>query len=794
MSRRTASLHLPISAGVATGTGLVTLAPVFLRGTWVLPSVAAVVLVVTAAELTRRRATSRLAPPVAATLVLVGYLALRYAGAQAYWHLVPSPDSLDRVGALLRAGREDIAAYAAPIGVSPGIEVITVAGVGLVAILVDTLAVTLRRPSWAALPLLTLYLVPTAVAPGGVPWLAFVVAGAGFLGLLLAESRERVLRWGRPMSGLVGGSSSRPGSVETSALSQVGRRVGAGALAVSVVVPALLPDLALSSFGLGSGAFGSGAGGDRQVAVINPVLDLGESLRRPENRVVITYRGRPAYLRLAALDDFTGDQWRPRVLKVDRDRNDVEDGLAVPPGLSPEVARIQRQYRIKVLNLKQTWLPLPYPARRVRDVDGTWLYDRETFNVFGENTSTLGLEYSATAWELQPTADQLRAAAGQPSGQERNLRLPAGLPASIAVRAQSVVAGEPTPYDQALALQNWLRSDAFSYTTELPAGDGTGSSAILTFLQTGQGYCVQFASTMAVMARTLGIPARVAVGFTAGTPTGPDGLREVTLHDAHAWPELYFDNIGWVAFEPTPAVRTGEPPPWARGDAGPALPGSNPRPEQTTAPGEGLGTSPRVAERRPNLPEFAPVPGGAGATGQAGGGFPVLPVVVSLSLLVLLAVPALARLLIRRRRWGRAGDPAGQVAAAWADLQDALLDVGHAWVPSDSPRAGVNRVVRDRSLAGEPAAAAQRLVAAVERARYAPRLGEVTDPRADLATVRAGLLASATPVARWRARLLPRSTRALATEVADRVADVLDGVDRMIARVSGWVSRRLALR
>ena len=90
-------------------------------------------------------------------------------------------------------------------------------------------------------------------------------------------------------------------------------------------------------------------------------------------------------------------------------------------------------------------------------------------------------------------------------------------------------------------------------------GDSTGVESVAAFLQQRAGYCVHFASTMAVLARDLGIPARVAVGFTAGEEQ-KDGSHVVKTHDAHAWPELYFGGVGWVAFEPTPAgARTPTP-------------------------------------------------------------------------------------------------------------------------------------------------------------------------------------------------------------------------------------------
>src|SRR5690606_3704427 len=74
------------------------------------------------------------------------------------------------------------------------------------------------------------------------------------------------------------------------------------------------------------------------------------------------------------------------------------------------------------------------------------------------------------------------------------------------------------------------------------------------FLLTRQGYCTQFASAMVMMARTEGIPARFAIGFLPGSSSEDE--RTVVAADAHAWPELYFDGLGWLRFEPTPATRT----------------------------------------------------------------------------------------------------------------------------------------------------------------------------------------------------------------------------------------------
>jgi len=781
------SLRMPAFAALATITAAICLGHTFLTGAWFFPSVFAVVAVAIGAEVARRVSTSRWMVPLGGLVALLSYLLVRYGHTESYLHLVPTGATLDRLGELTSSGRADVARYAAPIGVSPGIEFLTVAGVGLVALVVDTLAVTWRRAALAGLPLLVLYTVPTAVAPDGVNWVAFAVAAIGFLALLLAESRERVSRWGRPMRYIVDRPNLRP-SAETSPLSQVGRRVGATALGLALVVPVVLPDLRTGAFGFGSGGFGDGGGSGNKVAVVNPIVDLGRNLRRSENRPVISYRGRADYLRLVGLDEFTGAQWRPSELEVSRNDNDVEDGLRSPPGLGSEVATNTRRYDIKIFDLEQNWLPLPYPAKRV-SIDGTWLYDGSTFNVFGENTSTRQLEYQVRSLNVAPKAAQLRAAPDAPDSLNRYRQLPEDLPDRVEIEARNVIGDRTNDYDRALAIQDWLRSDEFTYDTEVSdtVGDANGSAAIVGFLDNRRGYCVQFASTMAVMARVLDVPARVAIGFTPGTPDR-DGGRTVGLHDLHAWPELYFEGIGWTRFEPTPGVRTGAPPAWARPDAagGP----NGPTPSASPSPGSsGAPVSPRNRE--------APAPfegldqNGGGGIGAGPIRIPVVPLLVFLGALVLLTVPAATRFVVRRRRWHATHTPAQKARAAWADLQDTLVDFGYRWRSSDPPRSGVERLVAARSLDPAAAEAAGRLSRATEQARYAPVMtSQVGDLRADVETVRASLSDSSGRWGRWRARLLPRSTRAVSSALSERLADALDAVDTALAAVTS----RLRLR
>ena len=133
------------------------------------------------------------------------------------------------------------------------------------------------------------------------------------------------------------------------------------------------------------------------------------------------------------------------------------------------------------------------------------------------------------------------------------LALPSELPQRVFDLAQEVTAEADTPYARALALQAYLRS--FPYDLEI-ARPPEGRDVVDYFLfELQRGYCDYFASAMVVMARSVGIPARLAVGYATGHYNLQRGAYVVTAKDGHAWPELYFPDYGWIPFEPTSGLQ-----------------------------------------------------------------------------------------------------------------------------------------------------------------------------------------------------------------------------------------------
>jgi hypothetical protein len=132
----------------------------------------------------------------------------------------------------------------------------------------------------------------------------------------------------------------------------------------------------------------------------------------------------------------------------------------------------------------------------------------------------------------------------------RYLQLPSALPERVTQLAQGVVASHGNPYDQANAIQDYLRS-TIEYREDIEAPP-EGSDPIDHFLfESRQGYCNYYASSMVVMARAVGIPARLAAGYVGGELDVESGRYLVREHNTHAWVEVYFPGFGWVEFEPT---------------------------------------------------------------------------------------------------------------------------------------------------------------------------------------------------------------------------------------------------
>lgn len=472
------------------------------------------------------------------------------------------------------------------------------------------------------------------------------------------------------------------------------------------------------------------------------------------------------YLRIVALDQFDGTQWQPSKRKIE----DIPSVLPQPAGMASDVRYSTVRTTVKVDDgYAQGWLPMPFPAQDV-DVSGHWRFEPEGRTIIGDRgQNTSGLTYSVTSMQVQPTAAQL-AAAPPATGRvaDEYTKVPSSLPKVVSETAQQVTEAANNDYEKALALQRYFTSGAFVYNTK--AQSGTGVDAIARFLKTKEGFCIHFAFTMAAMARTLHIPARVAVGFTPGSPS-PDGTMSVGLKDAHAWPELYFEGIGWTRFEPTPYRGTAPSYTQSTSPSGTNEPADQGQHGTATTPTATPSASANCGSD--NRAQSACDSAAATSSGGSGGGFGGGRAAgIALIALLVLAVPLLPMLWRTRQRSRRLdsgrGKAEGLALSAWREVVDTGWDYGIPPDDSETPRRAVARLVQDGGLTGQAAASASALSTAVEQVLYSPRPQPVPGLPADVRQVRDGLRRSATRRGRLRAVLLPRSSARVIWQLSDR--------------------------
>ncbi|WP_330340584.1 transglutaminase TgpA family protein [Streptomyces sp. NBC_00557] len=756
--------RLALCAAAATLMASCALLPLVAVPTWLLQLVPLLAVQSGVGAAARRVPLGRTMTVLAQALVTLVLLTLVFAREHAVVGLLPGPDAFRHFGDLLQQGSNDVSEYAIPAPLTDGIKLMLIGGVLLIGLLVDTLAVTFRSAAPAGLPLLALYSVAAGLSGGGADWLWFLVAAAGYLMLLLAEGRDRLAQWGR----VFGGAPRSAGTAESGAVAPVrtGRRIGALALGAALVVPLALPAMQgglLDAAGTGVGA-GDGNGGT--ISAVNPLVSLRDSLNTNTDRQVLSLRTSATdisdlYLRIVSLDDFDGTTWKP----AQRHIVGVPDRFPTPLGLGGDVKRATVTTTVSAADwYAQDWLPMPYPPSGVR-IGGRWRYEPVGMTLVGDHgQTTRGETYQVTSLDVQPTAAQLATAPEPPSALEREYtKVPSSVPKVVARTARQITAGARSHYEQAVKLQDYFAvSGGFQYDTQVEVG--RGPNAIATFLKKKEGFCVHFSFAMAAMARTLGIPARVAVGFAPGTPQA-DGTVTVSQKDAHAWPELYFEGVGWTRFEPTPT--RGTMPSYTQSDTpGTSLPNPDlPSHEASAAPSatasQGQSCAPDLArEQGCDTASAAAAPHSGG-----GGAGPWWSLLIGLAALVVLAVPLapmLWRLRVRAvRLGGHARTEQGAVAhtlAAWQELTDSAWDHGIAPDESLTPRRAAARIAGLGRLDPAAGAAVHRLADAVEQALYAPRPRPAAGAAEDVRRVVAGLRGSVSAGARLRALLLPRSS------------------------------------
>ena len=671
---------------IAVLLGFNGLTTMIVWGPWLATTILLMAVVTVAISVTRMLSRSRLLPTlvgaVAAVLTSIPAFARGPEGQVRYF---PTPSGLRDLASAAREGIHVAASTVAPAEINRPLLALIMCGAFAIFLVAEHMAVSWRAAAMSGLILL-------------IPWMpAITLQHRVSVSLLLGAIACWVVLLAltkRPT-----GAAARPST--------------AGAItaaAATIVLVALVTPTALGGNGWGMiPRFATPDGLDGSTR-LNLALDLRNSLTANSSSPVMVYVStgdKPEAFRVYTVTAFDGSQWS--LDDSEGDQQPITSVLwsnPVPDWESQQLDRID----VSIQDFISDHLPLPTVPRTI-DVPGQWTYSPSHDVVSSSTDKTTWLDYSFNADLQYFTADKLRAlgsAASDDSLVGANfVNIPAAADsARFVALATEITADATTRYDQALALQEYFRNTAnFTYTT---AVDPSGSDSVSVFLDKREGYCVQFASGMIMLARSLDIPARLAIGFLPGTPSN-DGASVIRGGDAHAWPELYFAGAGWVRFEPTPAVQTGARPSYADpvgdpveiGPGGITVPSAAP-PEESR-PTDPVGNTPSTAD--------------SAATGTV-----PWPLVITLIVLVAIVLGGVSWWLRRRRA---EESPVVTPETMWSRVREGL-PVDAKWALSLTPSEAIDFVTS--ALAAEGAFLPQEVLDqltgmsdAVADYRYAPR-------------------------------------------------------------------------
>ncbi|NUT46257.1 MAG: transglutaminase domain-containing protein [Saccharothrix sp.] len=708
--------------------------------------------------------------------------------------VLPGPQSLQDLVSVLGDAMTEVQTGVPPVPDSPAMRCLVMLAIGLVAILVDTLAVGLAAPAASGLVLLCVFAVPASLADEMLPLWTFALGAGAFAMLLAVDGQHRHEAWrGRLPNG--------------------GRR-GSGPAATAVagvaVVIALLAGASLTLVGTvgrlpGAGdEIGGGSGG----LGLDPMTQLRGMLNQGAPRELFRVHDMPEgsqYLRAMTLREYVPDKgWTlggnmpggtPANGELPAQPGDAGDGEAV-------------DIRIEPVNWVDNWLPVYGRPRAIQDVDENWRWDPARGMVYTVR-SRKSDPYTLKTVLAVPSSDALRRATGPVDVDPAYLEAP-GVGGRVETLARQIVAEHDNQFDRATALYRHFTdgTQGYEYTTQT-ADTSTSVDALEDFVFNGKkGFCEQYASAMAIMARSVGMPARVALGFTAGYATGE--FQTITSQDAHAWVEIYFPGYGWMTFDPTPlSDGRGATPPYISGqEADDEEDGSSASATATTTTTPATGTSssavalPGDQEDDGAAAEEEPTPtwhlvtlgvvallallatlvalGGArlgfvrdgpvwlrsAAVAVAGVGWAVV-VVLAVALLswfvaVLLLVASAAATPAAVRDWRRrqrlravAGLGPDAASAAWQELVAESVDRGTRVPRTETVRVAARRLVKAHNLDEQGRDGLRAVVGAVERSWYSTRAAADPTLPGAVDDVRQSLSRNA-PLA-LKAKLLPRS-------------------------------------
>lgn len=689
----------------------------FAQGEYAGPAILGAVIATLLAMASRRLGLS-IAATVGASLVgLVWYLMLIFEADRTFFGLPSIDAARGLVRSIGRAWANSQVDYA-PVPTRPGYVILVVLGFWVLATIGEIATFRWRRPLLASMGPIAMFSMVMIVGTAAGARVLVPVFFAALLTYWGLEAAHRLRSWGRWVATWRGRKAIEPEAV-TGALA---RRIGAACVAVTFVAPVFLPSLGDGIIAwrnaVGAGGFGNGPGGAAGGQIDPLVSIVPEFFEQSDVEMLRVKAEEPLYWRLVTLTRFDGQRWTPgSVPEAPATSGAIaSDNIPVPqPG-----RLVTQEYEI--LGLRGRQLPaasVPATVQFVGDSE-----DEQQNLEFDVNTGDLELEsplIEGLTYDVRSSTPDVSFAAmqdarrGELGGEFTDL--PAYDPV-IDDLATAWTRGAETQFQELLAIQDELRN--FEYST---AVDNSASSDYLArFLtETKAGYCQQFATAFAVLARIRGFSTRVAVGFLPGAPsvTAPDEYV-VRGTDAHAWPEVYFEDYGWVAFEPTPRTEAAPPGYTSPNVAGNVTFGGLDGAGGTGRQPDGGGGAASLQDTRDPDQGGGLRPGAALNLDEDNRRWEqafrdLTRALAVLVILFLVSVPAL-KMMRTSRRYRRARDPRSRAAAAFEDFEQEASELAFPRNRSESAVSYARRVSGGRRVPRGPAVQLARIF---EAAQYA---------------------------------------------------------------------------
>jgi len=568
---------------------------------------------------------------------------------------VPTRATIAALGHTLGRGPHTLRVAIVPVLPTGSALVLAFVSVFVAAALTYWIGTALDAPIGAFAPSIALFIVVAAVGQGDwvLPTSLYALASLAYL-LALAQSDLVARRtW------------FHAAAPHASRLVAGGTAIGMVAVATALAAGPSMPGAGGSPLLDYKGGAGGSAGS--LLSAPPPILSIRDKLTLGPIQELFTVEApRAAYWRVIALDWFSnGNAWGINKAA------EVSASKLVDPGDLPPSTAVHQRFDIEQLD--PHWLPAAYrpvginlTAARVVPESLTLLIDskQELGNLVYDVDSEVPTPHTAQL-EQAPFSNRRKWA--------RDLQLPSDFPETVRELARSITANAHGPYERAVALLQYFRSGAFTYSLDTNLGDSPND--LTQFLtKTRKGFCEQFAASYAALARAVGLPSRVAVGYQPGT-VDVDGLYHVTNRNAHAWPEVWIEGAGWLPFEPTPKFAE---PTLGLGTGGPSAvqPGAAGNSTTTTSTPSGVKVPPTIAQPKDPGQLVTPTPlASRHHVNPALVGFLVVVGAIVLGALGFVATAAFT-LWRRGRRRRHDKDPRRRVLGAWNEALDHLRTAG----------------------------------------------------------------------------------------------------------------------